>query len=263
MGEDFSRLKHDQVFLTTDERASDFEFNAAVAEVFDDMVLRSVPSYQEQQRMVQWLAKRFWAPGRCVYDLGCSTATTLIALSGELPPAACLVGYDNALPMLEQARQKIAAAGLEDRIVVRPADLNGDLSQVSLEGAGVVLMCWILQFVRPLRRDALIRWIYGNLAEDGVLVVTEKVLTSNSHMNRFFVECYYDFKKRNGYSQTEILRKREALENVLIPYRIEENLELFRRNGFEIVETFYQWFNFAGFLCVKKPDASGGGRAPR
>ena len=49
------------------------------------------------------------------------------------------------------------------------------------------------------------------------------------------------------------MRKREALENVLIPYRVEENLELFRRNGFEIVEPFFQWFNFAGFLCVKKP----------
>ena len=49
------------------------------------------------------------------------------------------------------------------------------------------------------------------------------------------------------------MRKREALENVLVPYRLDENVELFRRNGFELVETFFQWFNFAGFLCVKKP----------
>ena len=48
------------------------------------------------------------------------------------------------------------------------------------------------------------------------------------------------------------MRKREALENKLIPYRLEENIELFHRNGFQIVETFFQWFNFAGFLCVKK-----------
>ncbi len=49
----------------------------------------------------------------------------------------------------------------------------------------------------------------------------------------------------------EILKKREALENVLIPYRFDENFELFRRNGFTTVETFFQWYNFAGFLCVK------------
>ena len=91
------------------------------------------------------------------------------------------------------------------------------------------------------------------LVENGVLVVTEKVLTNNSHMNRFFIDFYYDYKKRNRYSSGEIQRKREALENVLIPYRIDENLDLFRRNGFEIVEMFFQWYNFAGFLCMKTP----------
>lgn len=249
---DCPKGKLDQVFLTAEERASDFEFNSAVVEVFDDMVVRSVPSYLEQQAMVKWLATRFWTPGSRVYDLGCSTATTLIGLSQELPPEAPLIGYDNSLPMLEKARQKIAAASMEDRIEVRHADFNGDLSRLCLEEAGVVLMCWTLQFIRPLLRDALVRRIYENMADHGVLIVTDKILTNTTHTNRFFIEAYYEFKKRNGYSQVEILRKREALENVLIPYRIDENLELFRRNGFEIVETFYQWFNFAGFLCVKK-----------
>ena len=72
-------------------------------------------------------------------------------------------------------------------------------------------------------------------------------------MNRFFIDFYYDLKRRNGYSEEEIARKREALENTLVPYRIQENIELFRRNGFEIVESFFQWFNFMGYLCVKKP----------
>jgi tRNA (cmo5U34)-methyltransferase len=91
------------------------------------------------------------------------------------------------------------------------------------------------------------------LVDGGVLVVAEKVLTNDSEMNRFFVDLYYDFKRRNGYSENEILRKREALENVLIPYRADENQELVRRNGFEIVETFFRWYKFSGFLCVKKP----------
>ena len=119
----------------------------------------------------------------------------------------------------------------------------------------MVIMCWTLQFIRPLRRDNLIRWIYEALADGGALIVTEKILTTNGHMNRFFIDLYYDFKKRRGYTDTEILRKREALENVLVPYRLDENVDLFRRNGFEIVETFFQWFNFAGFLCVKKAAA--------
>ncbi len=39
---------------------------------------------------------------------------------------------------------------------------------------------------------------------------------------------------------------------MLVPYRIEENRELFLRNGFDAVETFFQWYNFVGFLCLKK-----------
>ena len=56
---------------------------------------------------------------------------------------------------------------------------------------------------------------------------------------------------QSGLSWLTILRKREALENVLVPYRADENIELFRHNGFQIVETFFQWYNFCGFLCVK------------
>ncbi len=245
--------KKDQVFLETTARASDFVFNAAVAEAFDDMISRSVPFYHEQQGMIKDIAKKFWIPDTDVYDLGCSTATTLINLCGEIGEAARFVGYDNSTAMLEQAKLKIKDNGLENRIEVRYGNLNGDLSELFVKNASVVTMCFTLQFIRPLQRDNLIKKIYNGLVEGGVLVLTEKVLTNSSPMNRFFIEFYYDFKKRNGYSENEILRKREALENVLIPYRIEENLELFRRNGFEIVETFFQWYNFAGFLCVKKP----------
>lgn len=243
----------DQVFLTDSPRASDFEFDANVAAVFDDMLVRSVPCYLEQQRMVAEIAKKFWQPGTTVCDLGCSTATTLINIAREVAQTARLIGYDNSSPMLERARLKAKAQGLGDRVELRQADLNGDLSRLSIERASVVTLCWVLQFIRPLRRDGLIRWIHDQMADNGVLIVTEKVLASCPQMNCFMVDSYYEFKRRNGYSEIEIARKREALENVLVPYRIEENLELFRRNGFASVHTFFQWYNFAGFVCLKRP----------
>ena len=245
-------MERDQIFSNTSARGTDFEFNDEVAAVFDDMLVRSVPFYVEQHHLILEIAEKLWAGGTTVYDLGCSTATKLIALSRRLGDKARLVGYDNSEPMLARARKKVADVGLGERIEVHMADLNGDLSEMSLDNAGIVTLCWTLQFVRPLKRDPLIRKIYENLVEGGVLIVCEKVLTNSSYMNRFFIESYYDFKCRNGYSKEEILRKREALENVLVPYRVDENFEMFRRNGFEIAETFLQWYNFAGFLCVKK-----------
>jgi tRNA (cmo5U34)-methyltransferase len=246
-------VKRDRIFQRASAGARAFAFDDRVAEVFDDMLVRSIPLYMEQQHMFLEIARRFCRPETDVYDLGCSTATMLVTLCEALPDAGRFVGYDNSLPMLERAQAKVDERGLTERIDLRHGDLNGDLTELDLRNASVVMLSWTLQFVDPLRRDALIRWVYDGLVDDGVLVVSEKVLTNDSDANRFFVDFYYDFKRENGYSESEILRKREALENVLIPYRAEENEQLFRRNGFQIVEQFFRWYNFCGFLCVKKP----------
>ena len=217
----------DSVFSNSGPRASDFEFNEEVAGVFDDMLVRSVPCYPEQQSLIQEIATRFHVPGTKIYDLGCSTGTTLMNIGRSLDDSVDLVGYDNSKPMLDRARRKVAASGLANRVDLRYADLNADAADLDLEGAGVITLCWTLQFVRPLGRDRLIRKIYDSLGQGGVLICCEKILTNDSDMNRFFVDFYYDFKRRNGYSEDEILRKREALENVLVPYRAEENIALF------------------------------------
>ena len=49
----------------------------------------------------------------------------------------------------------------------------------------------------------------------------------------------------------EIAQKREALENVLIPYRPEENRALLREVGFKHVEETFRWYNFASMIAVK------------
>lgn len=243
-------MVRDQIFETRMTQPGDFTFDAQVAEVFDDMLMRSVPFYAEQQRMLAELARKFWKPGTRIYDLGCATGTTLLGLAERIGEAGELVGYDNAPPMLERARDKIAGQGLEQRVRVCEGDLS-DAAGLKFENASVVTLCWTLQFIAPAQRDHLIRRIYEGMVDGGALLVTEKIVTAADALHDPFVELYYAFKRRNGYSDNEIARKREALENVLIPCSIAENAALFRRCGFETVETFFQWYNFAGFLCVK------------
>lgn len=245
-------MSRDEIFTSNDDRSSDFIFDDQVAAVFDDMLNRSVPLYREQQKLITEIANRFWIPDTPVVDMGCSLGTTLLNIAGQLKDVKNFIGYDNSQPMLDKARANIKKANQADRIELRIADLNSSLDDVDLCNASVVTICWTLQFIRPLQRDRLIKKIYDSMAVGGVLITTEKVLTNDSNMNRFFIDFYYDHKRRNGYSEDEINKKREALENILIPYRMDENFELFRRNGFPIVETFFQWYNFAGFLCVKR-----------
>ncbi len=244
-------MARDEVFGTTAARGSDFQFNEEVASVFDDMLVRSVPFYLEQQGLIEDIAQRFALPGSRVFDLGCSTGTTLIRLASLLDSSIRLTGFDNSQPMLDRAKLNADEMGVSDRIEFSHGDFNQNISEWVIENASVVTVCWTLQFVRPLHRDRLIQKIYSGMVDGGVLIVTDKVLANDSQINRFFIDFYYEFKRRNDYSNEEILKKREALENVLIPYRLDENIALFRRNGFTTVETFFQWYNFAGFLCVK------------
>jgi tRNA (cmo5U34)-methyltransferase len=112
-------------------------------------------------------------------------------------------------------------------------------------------MILTLQFVRPLYRDTLIKTILEGLNENGCVILVEKVLGEDSVFNRLFIKYYYDLKKQHGYSEMEIAQKREALENVLIPYKLLENREMLLRAGFRYCDVFFKWYNFCGIIAVK------------
>ncbi len=112
-------------------------------------------------------------------------------------------------------------------------------------------MTLTLQFIRPLYRQKLIAQIAQGMNDQGCLIMVEKVLSRHSLLNRLFIKYYYGFKQRSGYSQLEIAQKREALENVLVPYRTEEDMELVLSNGFSQCEVFFKWYNFCGMVAVK------------
>ena len=238
----------DDIFAQSAERPTDFAFDATTVRVFDDMVSRSVPFYGEIQRMTAELAGEFAVPGSTVYDLGCSTGTTFMALESHLDPSIDFVGYDNAPDMVERAKQKLKSLPSSRRRDVRLIDLH---QPFTIENASVTVMLFTLQFVRPLHRDRVIRTIAEGTRKQGALILAEKVIEEDTLFNRLFIDNYYDMKRRHGYSDMEISRKREALENVLVPYRIEENRDLLLECGFTKFQEFFRWYNFAGMIAVK------------
>ena len=235
-----------------EKKTTDFAFDANVSAVFDDMVSRSVPYYTELQSMLADLTVAFLPEaGGLVCDLGCSTGTTigLLASHPRVPATTRFLGLDNSPDMLTRARSKLAPHVKAGRVSLMEADLNAELD---LPQCNVVLMNWILQFVRPLHREAVLRHIAERLAAPGALLLSEKVLVSDSFLNRAYIDLYLRYKKKQGYSDEEIQRKREALENVLIPYRVEENVQMLHRCGFRTVDVFFRWFNFASIVAVKQ-----------
>ena len=234
---------NDKVF--TKPIKKQFEFDAEVAAVFDDMLQRSVPFYKESQKITEFFALKKLQDGGVMYDLGCSTASLLLNIHRKLESNASLIGLDNSEAMLEQARKKCEAYGAKIEVE------NADILEYEYKDADVFVSNYTLQFIRPLVREELVKKISTSLKKEGVFIFSEKVISHHSKLNKDLIECYYDFKKEQGYSEYEIMQKREALENVLVPYSEEENMKMALNNGFSHCEVVFRWANFATFIAIK------------
>jgi tRNA (cmo5U34)-methyltransferase len=236
-------MKKDKVFEKPIEKK--FEFDEAVASVFDDMLSRSVPFYDEVRKLIISIILAEQAEGKKVLDLGSSTAKFLLDLHSKLSTDMHLKGIDNSQAMLDRATQKCQAFGAKIELEL------ADMLEYPFGGEDIVVANYTLQFIRPMQRPELVQQIYNGLNEGGVFIFSEKVVFEDKKLDKELIDIYYDYKKEQGYSEYEIAQKREALENVLIPFTIEENIQMCKKAGFKQISTVFQWANFVTFVAKK------------
>lgn len=233
----------DEVFK--DKIGKQFEFDESIACVFDDMLNRSVPFYKQMLELTTTFALKYCDDKSRVYDLGCSTASTLINIGKHTDKKLELIGIDSSSAMLQRAKDKSKAFGLDIELI------DSDIFDVEFKKSSVIIANYTLQFIRPLQREILIKKIYDSLEEGGVFIFSEKIVTGDKKLSKQFIDEYYGFKKAQGYSEYEIAQKREALENVLIPYTYEENKKMVQDAGFKHFDCIFKWINFATFIGCK------------
>jgi len=233
----------DKVF--TQKISKQFEFDEAVASVFDDMLSRSVPFYDEVRALVISLILCEQTEGKNVLDLGSSTAKFLLDLHSKMDTAMKLKGLDNSQAMLDRAEQKCQAFGANIELEL------ADMLTYNYSNEDVIVANYTLQFIRPIQRLELIKKLYDGLNDDGVFIFSEKVIFKDKALDKEMIDIYYAYKKEQGYSDYEIAQKREALENVLIPFSIEENIQMCKDAGFTQIDTVFQWANFVTFVVKK------------
>ncbi len=242
-------MSKDQVFSKKMTSIKSFEFNDEVASVFDDMVSRSVPFYDEIHRIILDLIDRAY-PGGPIYDLGCSTGTTFALIAKHLKAKNIefpeFIGVDNSPAMLKKCHEK-----MKKNKINHAHFYCQDLSDSEIKKAGMVIMNYTLQFISPTKRQDLLSNVYKGLDKGGVFILSEKIKSPGHTINDLLIELYYDFKRRNGYSELEISQKREALEDVLIPLTPEKQIEQLKAAGFKKVDMIFRWYNFACYMGIK------------
>ncbi len=242
------RISQRDSLFDTRQGSEDFVFNERVARVFDDMLDRSVPFYHEVILSIARILGNSLNEGDTIVDLGCATGATLLKLSSLLDEKQFrYVGMDNSGAMLDQAQ-------LKSELFSKQGDIKfvkADITRAELPTAQVFILNYTLQFIRPLHREAFLGRLFTKLPPGGICILSEKTISHHPGLNRSYINIYHQFKKERGYSELEIARKREALENILIPCSMEENRAMLHNAGFIEIEPFFQWFNFVSFIATK------------
>lgn len=237
------KITRDEVFRAEHPEIAEFAFDEKVAAVFADMLKRSVPGYGTIISLITVLAKKYAQPDTKIYDLGCSLGAVSLAIVNNVENK--VIGIDVSEPMIKQAEMLVKEAEKNEQISL----FCKDITKISFEKSSFVVLNLTLQFINPEERISFLQKIHNSLVKNGVLILTEKI--SDTSENGLFTDIYYDFKRANGYNETEISQKRTALENVLITDTEETHVKRLKTAGFSKVERIFQALNFRSYIAWK------------
>lgn len=228
-----------------------FTFDESVAQVFPDMIRRSVPGYPTIIAMTGLLAARHALPDSRLYDLGCSLGASTLAMRQTVSQPGCeIVAVDNSSAMLDRCRS-IMDTDTHDTHDTTVTLTLSDLQDVAIANASVVVLNFTLQFVPRELRNAVIAKIYQGLLPGGIMVISEKVTFEDPRLDAINIELHQQFKRANGYSELEVAQKRAALENVLLPETLQQHKDRIGSAGFRSCDVWFQCFNFASLIALK------------
>lgn len=236
----------DRLFSAIRDSEKPFVFDEAVAEVFEDMINRSVPGYQTVLGMLGVMAEKYAQPETSVYDLGCSLGASTLMISQSIPDSCKLVALDNSAAMIKRCGENLSKTP-RDRLELRCADIR----ECSYPDASLVVMNLTLQFIPPADRPTLLQSIYDGLRPEGALILFEKTNAENPEDQENFTRLYLDYKRANGYSELEISQKRTALENILIPDTPATLENRLRQAGFSQITFWFHCLQFSACLAIK------------
>ncbi len=246
-----TEAKRDRLFSTQREQVSPFRFDQAVADVFDDMIRRSVPGYEAVLAGIATLGRKYAQPRTRAYDLGCSLGSASLALQRALERdrLEAIEALDFSAPMVERAARRFKTEARADGPLLRAR--CEDVTRAALQPASLVILNFTLQFVDPSERDALLSRIHHALVPGGALILSEKCTAGHPDEETRFSGLHDEYRRLHGYSDLEIAQKRRALERVLIPETVHAHEQRLRRAGFAVVQTWFQCFNFHSLLALR------------
>ena len=247
----------DEIYADTIDNLGKFQFDEQVAQVFADMIKRSVPGYAMILQMISLITQRYARSNTLCYDLGSSLGASTFAMQQALEHMPDLhdvriIAVDNSSAMIEKCQALLDQQSKAKSAVHVPIELHcQDVLNTSISNASLVTMNFTLQFIEAHRREEMLSRIYNGLIPGGALILSEKIAIANEYGQNLLIDLHHGFKKQQGYSELEVAQKRTALENVLVPDSLNTHSERLRKAGFKHIQPWFQCFNFVSLIAVK------------
>tara|TARA_B100000900_G_scaffold317878_1_gene276921 strand:- start:208 stop:930 length:723 start_codon:yes stop_codon:yes gene_type:complete len=237
-------LKKDNLYKKNHNKINKFIFNNDVANVFEDMVNRSVPGYEFLIDNIGVLSKKFYQQNTSIYDLGASLCACSLSILEKLDNTNVeIYAVDSSKAMIDTCKKNIN----KDEIKF----INSDILDIEIKNASVVILNLTLQFIPIEKREYLLNKIFSRLNKEGIVIITEKIKLEKKHDDSFFKNFHDFFKQNNGYTKEEIDRKKIALSEIMLIETEQNHENRFKKIG---CEKFYKWFqcyNFVSWILIK------------
>lgn len=242
------KLSADSIYAKKITKVDDFRFDDSVAAVFTDMVNRSIPSYADMVKYIGLLADRYVQEDSLVYDLGCSLGAVSLAVDQSVKDKKFkIVAVDYSEAMLVQMRAVTKSYFWNHPVKIEQADVR----DYDLQENSFTVMNFVLQFLPPENRQAMVKKVYESLDPGGVFILSEKIKLDDSNNDELIFDLHHDFKRSQGYSDLEIAQKRDAIEEVMKIDALTTQVERLKSAGFKQVIQWFQAYNFVSFLAIK------------
>jgi len=225
-----------------------WSFGGAVAQTFEQHVVRSVPSYTLGHDIVLQLSDFFVRQDSLCYEIGTSTGTLISALASRHKGSGKWIGIDIEPSMIDYAQTR-AHPPFEPAISLGFEVANA--CDYAYANCDLIVAYYTVQFITPRTRQMLFNSLYQALNWGGALIMFEKVRAPDARFQDICTALYQDFKLNNEFSPAEIMAKANSLRGVLEPFSSKANVELLERAGFSDIMTIHKHICFEGFLAIK------------
>ena len=209
-------------------------FSFDTIENFDEHISQSIPNYHLLNAAINDLSTFFTKEYTQVVDLGCSTGTLL----EQIPFNGDKIGIDTSKNLIPRSHDNV-------EYVEKDIRFFKNFGRCSL-----ITSIFTIQFISKEDRATIIERVYESLVEGGAFIWAEKVQQETGLMERIMQNAHYDFKRRH-FLPSQIMDKERDLRSIMNCNTQLENHLLIENAGFSQYTTFWKFYNFEAYLCIK------------